>query len=372
MLTYLTHPMSENTMRRPSRASEPRERCARAGMRHSLLALCLIFLAVPAHACWEAPQPRTVEELAHVAENQQRRSAPKQTSTTPRSLALSDGRLRTAYGAGVVVGWGETGKRPNFTSVTAVGVSALVAPFVFLGTEHDRKIADIYTCDADRVEDMAERAASYLDEAMLEDIARKHESGGRLVIALPGSAARKESIWDLGAIAASRDPQVHRYIRNILFAAVDLTTAIDPAAVPMAAGTLTERNHTFRNIGAGERFLFVRGFDAPHGTTYLIHNGVLFPDEGAAYMAARDALAPSPTLRSSLPLVVSAYDFFLAAQSTNSAVRIASPRPHLSIQPASEFDTNYIRALFTDAYRQARMGREWRGTFPDRERNYGP
>lgn len=344
----------------------------RAAMRHLSIALCFIFLAVPARACWEAPQPRTVEEVAHVAENRQRRLAPNRVvSTAPRLLALSDGHLKTAYGAGLLVGWGETGKRPDFTSVTAVGLSALFAPFAFLGTEHDRKIADIYTCGASSVEDMVERAVSSLDAAMLEAIARKHESGGRLVVALPGSAARKESIWDLGAIAASRHPQAHHYIRNILFAAVDLTTAIDPATVPMAAGMLTERNQTFRNIGAGERFLFVPGSDGPPAATYLIHNGVLFPDEGDSYMAARHALGLPPTIQMSIPLVVPAYDFFLAAPSGTSAVRIASPRPNLSIQPASEFDTAYIRALFTDTYRQARMGREWRRTFPDRERNYG-
>jgi hypothetical protein len=273
----------------------------------------------------------------------------------------------------VLVGWGETGKRPNFSTVTAVGLSALVAPLAFLGTEYDSKVADIFACDADSVEDMADRAASYLDAALLETIARKHEGGGRLIVALPGSAARRESIWDLGAIAASRHPHAHRHIRNILHAAVDLTTAIDPEMVPMTGGALTERNPTFRNIGAGERFLFVREPGQPDAAAYLIHNGVLFPDEGEAYMAARNAIASSPALQAKLPLVVPAYDFFLAAQGTGTAVRIASPRPNLGIQPASEFDTTYIRALFTDAYRQARMGREWRRTFPDRDgsRNYG-
>ncbi|HEX2840272.1 MAG TPA: hypothetical protein VHO05_03255 [Hyphomicrobium sp.] len=328
---------------------------------------------MPARACWEAPEPRTIEELAHVAENQQRRASSAQSpNSAPRLLALSDGDLRTAYGAGLLVGWSETGKRPNFTSVTAVGLSALVAPFAFLGTEHDRKIADIYTCGASSVADMAERAASYIDAPILEAIARKHESGGRLVVALPGSAARRESIWDLGAIAASRHPQANRYIRNILLAAVDLTTGIDPATVPIAAGTLTERNRTFRNVGAGERFLFVGGSSPPNPAFYLIHNGVLFPDEGEAYTTARDAVSSSPPLQTTRPLVVPAYDFFLAARGTRTSVRIASPRPKLPFLPASEFDISFIRALFSDAYRQARMGREWRRTFPDRTRTYGP
>ncbi len=361
-------------MRTPGRDCELRKHSNRAAIRLLPFALCLVSLAAPARACWEAPQPRTLEEMAHVAENWQRLSSRGQASDrAPRMLALSDGSLKTAYGAGLLVGWGETGQRPNFTTVTAVGLSALVAPLAFLGSEHDRKIANIYVCGASSVEDMAERAASYLDAAMLEAMARKHEGGGRLMVALPGSAARRESIWDLGAIAASRHPQALQSIRSILLAAVNLTTTIDPATVPGAYGALTERNPTFRNIGAGERFLFVRGSAPPNAAAYLIHNGVLFPDEGEAYMTARDAIASSPTLRVTHPLVVPAYDFFLAAQGTDTAVQIASPRPYLSIQPASEFDTSYIRALFLDAYRQARMGREWRRTFPDRDgsRNYG-
>ncbi|MGE3230181.1 MAG: hypothetical protein AB7J30_12165 [Hyphomicrobium sp.] len=334
---------------------------------------CLIACTAPAHACWQPPPPKTVEEIGHVAQNQQRRSSVQQeVNAQPRLLALSDAGLKSAYGAGVLVGWGETGRRPDFTSVSAVGASALVAPFAFLGTGHDGKIADIFACSASRAEDMVERAMSYFDAELLEAIALKHEAGGRLVIALPGSAARKESIWDLGAIAASRHPQARRYIANLLLAAVDLTTAIDPGTLPMAAGTLTERNRTFRNKGAGERFLFVRGAAGPHATTYLIHNGVLFPDEGTAYMEARDALGPSPALDTSVPLVVPAYDFFRAAEATDTQIRIASPRPHLTLQPASDFDMSYVRALFTDAYRQARMGREWRSTFPDHARTYGP
>jgi len=341
-------------------------------MRCLPLALCLIVFATPVLACWQPPQPQTVEEIAHVAQNQQRRAASRQRrDETPRLLALSDASFRTAYGAGVLVGWGETGKRPQFTSVTAVGTSALVAPFAFLGSEHDKTIADIFACSAGSIEEMAERATSYLDEATLEAIALKHESGGRLVVALPGSAARREAIWDLGAIAASRHPNARRYIRNILVAAVDLTISIDPMAVPIPAGTLTERNRTFRNIGSGERFLFVPGSGTPYAATYLIHNGVLFPDEGTSYMGARDALGHSPALRATSPVVVSAYDFFKAAHGTTAAVRLASPRPNLGIQPASDFDMSYIRALFTDAYRQALMGREWRSTFPDRDRNYG-
>lgn len=337
----------------------------------SLVLVACAFGPMPAWAaggCWRTPTPQTLEEIAHVVENQQRRTARSSGATVapkPAVLALSGGRLKTAYGAGLLVGWGETGKRPDFSVVTAVGVSALIAPFAFLGAEGDQKIADIFACEAASLPDMAEHAAAYVDAATLEKIARRHQAGARLMVALPGSAARGGTVWDLGAIAASGHPKAQRYIRNILVAAVDLTTFIDPATMPINAGTLVERNTAFRQIGAGEPFLSARGASAPDAATYLIQNGVLFPDEGEAYMAARGSSEYAAIPRAGTA-VVPAYDFFLAAAAARAPVLIASPRPYLNLQPAADFDMTYLRALFLDAYREGRMSREWRLTFPDR------
>jgi hypothetical protein len=214
---------------------------------------------------------------------------------------------------------------------------------------------------------MAERAGAYIDAQSLEKIALRHEKGARLLVALPGSAARRETVWDIGALAASRHPKAQRYIRNILLAAADLTTFIDPDTVPVKAGALVARNATFREIGAGEPFLSYLDAERSFSPTYLIHNGVLFPDEGSRYMEARGRAAGGVAFRTESP-VVAAYDFFIAAEARGMDVSIASPRPRLNIQPESEFDVTYLRALFLDAYRQGRMSREWRRTFPDRER----
>ena len=54
---------------------------------------------------------------------------------------------------------------------------------------------------------MAERAVSYLDDGVLEAIAREHDAGRRLLVALTGSPARAEAVWDIGRVAASRHPK---------------------------------------------------------------------------------------------------------------------------------------------------------------------
>jgi hypothetical protein len=313
--------------------------------------------------CWKAPQPQTVEEAVIAAQNKANVAARARSTGPTAMLALSDGRLKSAYGAGLLVGWSETGARPDFAVVTAVGMSALFAPFAFLGGEGDGAIADIFACDASNLQEMAERAASYLDANVVEKIALRHETGARLLVALPGSAARRETVWDLGAIAASRHPEARQQIGAILRAAVDLTTFIDPETMPASAGLAAVRNPALRRVGAGEPFLSAPSLRKPAAPTYLIHNGVLFPDEGEQYAAAQALRADAAQTDIWL---VPGYDLFTAAQRWQAPMLIASPRPYMNIQPQqSAFDLSYMRALFLDAYRQGRMRREWRSTLVD-------
>lgn len=313
--------------------------------------------------CWNAPQPQTVEEAVIASQNEAQRAARPKAVGPPAMLALSDGRLKTAYSAGLIVGWGETGRRPEFAVVTAVGMSALIAPFAFLGQQGDAAIADIFACEAASAQDMAHHAAAYLSDDVVERIALRHRAGARLFVALPGSAARSETVWDLGAIAASRHRDARRLIADILLASVDMTSYVDPETASLKAGLKAVRNPALRRLGAGEAFLSAPNLRAPPVPTYLIHNGVLFADEGQEYAAAQTlGRSGGPAGAWLLP----AYDLFSDAQRANTPTLIASPRAYMNIQPQqSAFDLTYMRALFLHAFRQGRMNREWRPTLMD-------
>jgi predicted acylesterase/phospholipase RssA len=60
-------------------------------------------------------------------------------------LALSGGADDGAFGAGLLVGWSEQGSRPEFDLVTGISAGALIAPFAFLGRDHDRELAGLFT-----------------------------------------------------------------------------------------------------------------------------------------------------------------------------------------------------------------------------------
>ena len=65
-------------------------------------------------------------------------------------LALSGGGADGAFGAGVLVGWTETGKRPKFDVVTGVSTGALQSTFAFLGSGYDDQLKALYTCTCSR------------------------------------------------------------------------------------------------------------------------------------------------------------------------------------------------------------------------------
>ena len=60
-------------------------------------------------------------------------------------LAISGGAEDGAFGAGLLVGWSDAGTRPVFDLVTGVSSGALIAPFAFLGREHDDQLREIFT-----------------------------------------------------------------------------------------------------------------------------------------------------------------------------------------------------------------------------------
>lgn len=343
--------------------------------RHFTIALGLLLSGMaPAYAstedCWNDPLPQSLEETAIVLGNRSER--PRRQSWTrrvmePSVLALSSGGLRTAHGAGLLAGWSETGFRPDFKVVTAAGAGALIAPFAFAGPDADQTLAELFNCEASSMVDLAKRAASLIDGALLERIARKHEAGGRLLIALQGSPAREEMVWDIGLIAASRHPSAQESIRNILRAAVDLVTRVELGDAGVQAASSAKRNWTFRQFGSGQEFLapVPEADGAKPASVHLIYNGVLSTVESAEYIAGRREAGTISDVRADMP-VVPAFDLYMQAQRQKAHFRFAAMKPAPSLgAPAA--GTVYFRNLFLRGYRQARMDKLWQKTLPGAE-----
>jgi len=165
-------------------------------------------------------------------------------------LALSGGGDDGAFGAGLLVGWGETGTRPEFRMVTGVSTGALIAPFAFLGKPYDEKLSQVYTTiNADNIfvqrsllgavfEDamtdtspLFEMISHYVDEQMMADIAAEYEKGRLLLIGSTQLDAQLPVIWNIGAIAASGKEGSLDLIRRILRASSAVPAAFQPVLI---------------------------------------------------------------------------------------------------------------------------------------------
>ena len=143
-------------------------------------------------------------------------------------LALSGGGANGAFGAGLLVGWTKSGKRPPFKIVTGVSTGALMAPFAFLGSEHDDALTEFCTttssldifrmlsmipqllggeslADTGPLRQMIEQQ---VDAELLRRMAEEPDRGRRLYIATVDLDSQRVWIWNMGMIAraAGRAP----------------------------------------------------------------------------------------------------------------------------------------------------------------------
>lgn len=310
--------------------------------------------------CWARPEPRSLLEVSHVSDNraQYRARQARAEARRPAALLLSNGHQKTAFAAGHLAGWSETGRRPQFDWVTAVGPSAMMAPFAFIGSAGDRSMADLFACAKGGWQAMARRAVAMIDGRVVAEIARRHRQGRRLVLAIQGNAARASSAWDIGWIAVHRRASMPSALKAIFTAAIDRSATPDPNVVPPAAARPLPRNHAFRHLGAGLAVLPPEASVKRLRSIYILHNGVLRTDDAADFATRlrRNTIRRPANGRLSLRSV---YHMRAAAASAGVTLHLASAKRRRWIFPASQFDPPYMRILFDKAHLAARLGRLW-------------
>jgi predicted patatin/cPLA2 family phospholipase len=169
-------------------------------------------------------------------------------------LAISGGAEDGAFGAGLLVGWGDTGTRPVFDLVTGVSSGALIAPFVFLGREHDSQLREIFTKygrkdvftynvpslleGAALVDDapLARLIEKYIDGAFLQEIARERIKGRILLIGTTNLDTQRPVLWDMGRIAMSNNRDALALFRKILLASATLPGVFPPVRIQVRVG----------------------------------------------------------------------------------------------------------------------------------------
>jgi predicted acylesterase/phospholipase RssA len=159
-------------------------------------------------------------------------------------------------------GWTRTGARPRFKLVTGISTGALMAPFAFLGPSYDAQLEKAYTTISDRdifqahsplrillslanlkelpsmadSRPLAEMVAQMINAQVLQEIAREHGQGRRLLMGTTQLDAQRLVIWNMGAIAASGHPQALDLFRKIIVASASIPAMFPPQYFTVAAG----------------------------------------------------------------------------------------------------------------------------------------
>jgi predicted acylesterase/phospholipase RssA len=185
-------------------------------------------------------------------------------------LALSGGGGSGAYGAGLLSGWTQSGARPEFTVVSGVSTGALIAPFAFLGPDYDETLKQMYTSgDAQELigrpnplaavfgggifgrDRLRRLVARYLNDDILNAIAREDQKGRRLLVVTTDLDAQRAVVWDMGAIAASGGAKAFNLFRDVLAASASVPVVFAPQLIDVEAnGRVFQEMHTDGTVSA--------------------------------------------------------------------------------------------------------------------------
>ncbi len=170
-------------------------------------------------------------------------------------LALSGGADDGAFGAGLLVGWSEKGSRPEFDLVTGISAGALIAPFAFLGRNHDRELAGLFTSySADQIYQanilsglfggnaladsapLARLIEHYVDAPFLRRVGEERAKGRFLLVGTTNLDAQRPVYWDMGKIAQKGDAKALNLFRKVLLASASIPGIFPPVLVEVEAG----------------------------------------------------------------------------------------------------------------------------------------
>ncbi|MCP5197066.1 MAG: patatin-like phospholipase family protein [Gammaproteobacteria bacterium] len=304
-------------------------------------------------------------------------------------LAVSGGGDDGAFGAGLLVGWTQAGTRPEFKGVTGVSTGALIAPFAFLGPDYDDILRAVYTTigppdilrprgllaalTEDGLADNAplgELISRHVNAELLARIAAEYQKGRLLLIGTTNLDARRPVIWNMGAIASSRDPQALDLFRRIMLASAAIPGAFPPTMIDVEVDGQPYQEMHVDGGAMAQVFLYPpRLFDAMRGQgqkvaererrAYIIRNARLDPQWASVERSTLGIVGRAISSLIQTQGVGDLYRIYLTAQQDGLDYNLAYIGADFTAVHKEDFDTEYMRALFDYGYQLARKGYPW-------------
>jgi predicted acylesterase/phospholipase RssA len=277
--------------------------------------------------------------------------------------------------------------------VTGISTGALIAPFAFLGPEYDDVLQKVYTgistsdilkkrsilslATADAATDttpLKKLLEQYVDDEVIEAIAREHRRGRGLYIGTTDADYMRPMIWDIGAIAASGVAGANSLVRQVMLASASVPGAMPPVRIEVTADSRVYDEMHIDGGTATQVFVYPAAtdwrrvlelLDVP-GTPniYVIRNSSLEP--------YRDVVEPklAPIAARSISSLIRTqgigdlYMIYMLAQRDGARYRLAHIPDEFKERPTEPFDTAYMNELFELGFDLARRGYPWAGHPP--------
>jgi peroxiredoxin len=371
----------------PRGEAVPRERRAEASV-----------LGLPNERFYFLDDPAPMDAEFRMAESRGAARRPRGAPPgTANLLAVSGGGEDGAFGAGLLSGWTQSGRRPVFHLVTGVSTGALTAPFAYLGPAYDRQLREVYTDVT--ITDIARRRnvisgaladafadtsplfaliSRYLTMEMQAAIAAAYGEGRLLFIGTTNLDAQVPVVWNIGAIAALRTERSLDVIRRVLLASAAIPGAFTPVMFDV---TVAGRPHQELHVDGGafaQAFLYppaigearargiARGERRRQVDAYVIRNARLDPD-----WASVDRRSVSIAARAVQTMIfVSGVNDIIrmrnAARRDGVNFHLAYIGPDFTMAFTEAFDQAYMRALFEHGVQQGLAGGRWETDVPFR------
>ncbi|HYZ60952.1 MAG TPA: patatin-like phospholipase family protein, partial [Acetobacteraceae bacterium] len=294
-----------------------------------------------------------------------------------------------AFGAGLIVGWTDSGRRPEFEVVTGISAGALIAPFAFLGPAYDAQLRDVFTGISStdvlvlgRIltavlfgEAIADTSPLYrliskhADQAMLEAIAREYRRGRLLLIGTTNLDVRRPVVWNVGAIAASGHPGALALFRDTLLASASIPDAFPPVLIDLEENGRRYQEMHVDGGAAMQVFLYPPALDLRaealgltprrQRTAWVVRNGRVDVEPGTANRGIFGIARRSIETLLHFSGIADVQRIYLTTPRDGVAFRLAAIGPDFNAPRPQPFDTAFMRALFDYGEARGRSGAGW-------------
>lgn len=298
-------------------------------------------------------------------------------------LSLSGGGQNGAFGAGFLIGWRESGRRPEFDLVGGVSTGALLATHAFLGTpEDDKKLEEMYLgitqkdifkdrgvftllSGADSLKDTAPlRAllAKHITAETLKRVAAASDQGRLLIVGTTNVDFAQTWVWNMTMIA--KDGNLELY-HKVLLASASFPIVFPPVEID---------GHLFVD-GAARSNLVIPGMSGATrpepppfgpGNLYLIDNGRLRQPPEALRRALGEVAATTVGVMMDQSMQTALTRSFIGAQFVGYTFNMVAIPDHVGIgKDPLLFDPKEMRAAFDAGRDLAKQPQPWSNTPPN-------